>query len=142
MAAVTVSLDSPLSQAEVLQVITDFGPERTRRWPGVDEQHFRVHDQGPNWADVTEGNDATWERVRYTWDADAGTIAASTTESNIWAPGPGWTYRLSPSGTGTRVEVTLTRQGRNLKGKLVAALLPLLGRSVITKSFTGPLRLD
>ena len=134
-------LHSPLAPAEVLTVITDFGPSRAEVWPGVDDQHLKVHDSGDRWADVTEGNPATWERVRYTWSEDGTSITAVTTDSNVWAAGSRWDYALSPEGTGTQVDITLTRHGKNLKGRLIGALLPVVGRSVVTKSFSGPLQL-
>ena len=39
-----------------MMLITDFGPDRASRWANVDAAHFKVHDQGPEWAEVTEGN--------------------------------------------------------------------------------------
>ena len=133
-------LHSPLPPAEVLRVLTDFGPGRTDVWPGVDSEHLTVHDSGNRWADVTEGNPTTWERVRYTWSEDGTSITAVTTDSNVWAAGSRWDYTLTPDGSGTRVDIRLTRHGKNLKGRLIGALLPVLGPSVITKSFGGPLQ--
>ncbi|MET0692809.1 MAG: SRPBCC family protein [Propionibacteriaceae bacterium] len=140
MPTVHVSLSSPLPPADVLRIITDFGPGRSQAWPGVDDKHLKVHDTGPNWADVTEGNDTTWERERYDWDAAAGTISAVTSESNVWAVGSRWDYKLTPEGTGTKVDITLHRVGKGIKGKLIGAILPLAGKKVITGSFSGPLQ--
>jgi YD repeat-containing protein len=137
MPKVTAHLQSPLQPAEVLRILTDFGPERSKVWPGVDDEHLMVHEQGEGFADVTEGNDATWERERYTWTPDGKKVAAETTESNVWAVGSRWDYTLTPVDNGTLVTVTLTRFGKNLKGKLFAALLPILGRSVVTKSLSA-----
>jgi YD repeat-containing protein len=138
--SVQVELRSALSPAEVLKVLTDFGPSRAEVWPGVDEDHLAVHGQGPDWAEVTEGNKMTWERERYAWDAAAGSVSATTTDSNVWGSGSGWEYRLTPSGSGTRIEVTLTRRGKGVRGKLLAALLPLVGKSFLTRSLAGPLQ--
>ncbi|HYH10865.1 MAG TPA: hypothetical protein VD789_00825, partial [Thermomicrobiales bacterium] len=63
-----------LSPADVLALLTDFGPDRARNWPNINEAHFEVHDQGPDWAEVTEGTGVGWERERYEWDAAAGTV--------------------------------------------------------------------
>ena len=52
-------LQSPLPPAEVLRIITDFGPDRAAAWPGVDAEHLTQHDHGDLWADVTEGNATT-----------------------------------------------------------------------------------
>ena len=139
MPTVKTSIQSPLPPAEVLRILTDFGPARSQAWPGVDDEHLQVHGQGDGWADVTEGNPTTWERERYTWDAAAGTVTATTTDSNVWAAGSRWDYALTPDGPGTLVTVTLTRHGRNLKGRLIGALLPVVGGSVVRKSLSAAL---
>jgi hypothetical protein len=137
---VSASVSSPLPPAEVLRILTDFGPARSQAWPGVDEEHLQLHGSGPDWADVTEGNSTTWERERYSWDAAAGTVAAVTTDSNVWGPGSRWDYRLTPQDGGTRVDVTLTRRGKGVKGKLIGALLPLAGKKLITGSLAQALQ--
>jgi hypothetical protein len=134
-----VSVASPLSPQEALQRLTDFSPARAEAWTGVDDDSLVVHDTGDGWAEVTEGNKLGWERERYTWDAAAGTVSAVTLNSNIWAPGSGWNYTIMPEGTGSRVEVTAVRKGSGIKGKLVGALLSLVGKRLITSSTTAAL---
>jgi hypothetical protein len=136
---VHVSVTSPLLPQEALQRLTDFSPARADAWPGVDDDNLIVHDKGEGWAEVTEGNKLGWERERYTWDATAGTISAVTLNSNIWGPGSGWNYTIMPEGTGSRVEVTAVRKGYGVKGKLVAALLSLIGKRLITSSTAAAL---
>lgn len=133
MPTVRTQVTSTRPPADVLRILTDFGPNRAKAWAGVNEQHLKVHDQGDNWADVTEGNGIGWERERYTWDAAAGTVSAVTSDSNLWGPGSRWDYRLIPDNGGTKVDVTLQRKGKGkgIKGKLVGALLPLVGKRVI-----------
>ncbi len=139
MPVLHVSVTSPLPPQAVLQRLTDFGPARAANWAGVDHHNFIVHDKGDGWAEVTEGNKLRWERERYTWDASAGTVSAVTVTSNIWAPGSGWNYTIMPEGTGSRVEVTAVRKGYGVKGKLVGALLSLVGKREITSSTTAAL---
>ena len=140
MPTTSFTVHTRLSPADVLALFTDFGPGRAERWPNVDASHFEVHDQGPGWAEVTEGNAMGWERERYAWDADAGTVQIDTLDSNLWAVGSGWRYELTPIGGGTDVHVTLTRVPRGLKGRLVGALIPVLGARVIGKQFGSLLR--
>ena len=83
----TTSVSTSLPPAEVMSVLTDFGPERVDRWASIDAEHFEVHGSGPGWADVNRGDKLGWERTRYTWDADAGTVGVETLESNLWGPG-------------------------------------------------------
>jgi hypothetical protein len=142
MTSTKFTVHTTLSPAEVLTVLTDFGPERAKRWPNLDEAHFKVHDVGPDWAEVTEGNGAGWERERYSWDAAAGTVAIDTLDSNLWGPGSGWRYQLTAAGDGTDVHVSLVRKPKSLMGWVVGSLIPVAGgfalgrqlRSVFQKS--------
>jgi hypothetical protein len=127
-----VSVSSSLSPQETLGRLTDFSTARAEAWAGVDEDNLIVHGKGEGWAEVTEGNKFAWERERYTWDASAGTVSAATLNSNIWAPGSGWNYTIMPDGAGSRVEVTAVRKGHGIRGKLVGAVLSLIGKRLIT----------
>ena len=140
MATTTFTVHTTLPPRELLAVITDFGPERSRWWPNVDEAHFQVHGQGPGWAEVTEGTGMGWERERYSWDAAAGTVTIDTLESNLWAPGSSWRYELLPAGGGTDLRVSLKRLPTSFNGRIVAALIPVVGRRVLAKQFETVLR--
>lgn len=129
-----------LSPSEVMELLTDFGPERARRWPNIDDGHFQVHDQGPDWAEVTEGNAVGWERERYSWDAAAGIVTIDTLDSNLWGPTSGWRYVLTPEAGGTDVEVTLTRVARSFRGMLIGALIPVAGARTLGSQFRSVLR--
>jgi len=123
---------TPLPPDKVLGVLTDFSDRRPVIWPNIDQGHFRVHDQGPNWADVTEGNVLAWERNRYEWNAAAGEVIVTAVESDSWAPGSQWRYRLQPSAAGgTQVDVTAVRTGRGLRGRLLGSLLGVFGVRVL-----------
>ena len=134
------TVHTTLSPSEAMTLITDFGPDRARRWPNVDESRFTLHDQGPEWAEVTEGNAMGWERERYSWDASAGTVEIDTLDSNLWGPGSGWRYQVGPADGGTDVLVTLTRVGKGFRGKLVGALIPIAGARTLGKQFQAVLR--
>ncbi|MGC4109717.1 MAG: hypothetical protein QM747_04690 [Nocardioides sp.] len=134
------TVHTTLAPADVMTMFTDFGPDRAKRWPNVDEKTFAVHEQGPDWAEVTEGNSMGWERERYSWDAAAGTVSIETLDSNLWAKGSGWRYRLTPADGGTDVLVELTRVGKGVRGKLVGSLIPVAGPRVLAKQFATVLR--
>jgi hypothetical protein len=140
MSTTHFTVHTSMSPSEVLDLFTDFGPDRASRWPNVDEAHFQVHDQGPDWAEVTEGTKMGWERERYSWDAEAGTVSIETLDSNLWGPGSGWRYELTAAGGGTDVRVTLTRHGKSLQGKLVGALIPVAGSWALGRQFQSVLR--
>ena len=129
-----------LSPSEVMTLLTDFGPDRPARWPNIDEAHYAVHDQGEHWAEVTEGTAMGWERERYSWDPTASTVTVDTLESNLWAPGSRWHYELTPASAGTDVQVTLTRVPKSVKGRLIGALIPIVGARTLGKQFGSVLR--
>ena len=139
MPVLHVSVTSPLSPQQALQRLTDFSPTRAETWAGVDDDSLTVHGAGEGWAEVTEGNRFAWERERYTWDAAAGTVSVVTLNSNIWAQGSGWNYTIMPDGAGSGVEVTAVRKGYGIMGKLVGAVLSLIGKRRITSSTTAAL---
>jgi hypothetical protein len=128
-------LQSPLPPEAVLAALTDFGPRRSEIWPNVDSAHFKVHRHGPGWAEVTEGNSVAggvWERERYEWDPAAKTVTIETLDSNTWGPGSRWDYRLAPSSDGgTTVDVTVVRNGKGLKGRVIGAALSIAGAAML-----------
>ena len=140
MASTKFTVHTSLSPTEVMAVITDFGPDRARWWPNIDDAHFTVHAQGPGWAEVTEGTGMGWERERYSWDEAAGVVTIETLDSNLWGPGSGWRYELVPSAQGTDLRVSLTRRPNSFQGRLVAALIPIVGPRALGKQFQSVLR--
>ena len=134
------TVHTTLSPSEVMALITDFGPDRANRWPNVDDAHFRVHEQGPDWAEVTEGNAMGWERERYSWDVTAGTVAIDTLDSNLWGSGSGWRYKVTPADGGTDLQVTLTREPKSFRGRLIGALIPIAGSRTLGRQFQSVLR--
>ena len=134
------TVHTSLSPSAVLGLLTDFGPDRPEKWPNIDEAHFTVHELGATSADVTEGTAMGWERSHYAWDSAAGTVTVDTVESNLWGPGSGWLYELTPADGGTDVHVTLTRVGNSLKGRLIGALIPIFGASALGKQLKSVLR--
>jgi hypothetical protein len=135
MAQVHFRLRTTLAPAEVLAALIDFGPRRAKVWPNIDEQHFKVHDQGLGWAEVTEGSSVAggvWEREKYSWDTTKGTVSVETLDSNTWGPGSRWDYQVTPaSAGGSDVDVTVKRLGKGLKGRLIELGLVAAGAGML-----------
>ena len=74
MPTIRFQVFTDLPPDRVLQALIDFSDQRPIVWPKIDRSHFRVHGQGPDWAEVTEGNALAWERNRYEWNAAAGEV--------------------------------------------------------------------
>ena len=132
MPTIRFQVVTDLPPDRVLNALIDFSDQRPIVWPNIDHAHFRVHGQGPDWADVTEGNALAWERNHYQWNAAAGEVTVTAMESDTWAPGSQWRYRLlsMPSG-GTEVQVTVVRTGRGPRGMLLGALIGGFGRRIL-----------
>ncbi|MBQ7804094.1 hypothetical protein [Rhodococcus sp. (in: high G+C Gram-positive bacteria)] len=121
---------------QVLAGLTDFGPGREEIFGRSADSYLKVHQQGPHDADVTEGSSGIWERLHYDW-TDPYRVVMTTTDSNLWGGASSHTYTLTRQPTGlTDVDAVVVRDGKNLKGKLLASVLGLVGTQVLGKSFT------
>ena len=117
--------------------LTDFGPGRQELFANSADSSLQVHEQGPGHADVTEGSAGIWERLTYDW-SDPNRIVLTTTDSNVFGGRSGHTYTLTRRTDGTtEVDVVVVREGRNLRGRLLSALLGSVGRGLLEKRFKG-----
>jgi hypothetical protein len=140
MPSTQFTVHTTLTPSEVITVLTDFGPDRASRWPNIDEAHFKVHEVGADYAEVTEGTSAGWERELYSWDAAAGIVTIETLDSNLWGPGSGWHYQLTPADGGTDVQVRLTRVPKSIMGRVLGLLIPLVGGQTLGKQLRSVFR--
>lgn len=108
--------------------LTDFGPGRAKLFANSADAYLRVHHQGPHEADVTEGSRGIWERLHYDW-SDPNHVKLTTTDSNMFGGASGYTYTLrrQPNGT-TEVDLVVVREGKNLKGRVLAGVLGTIGK--------------
>lgn len=143
MTTITATERTTATPAQFLDALTDFGPHRSEIWTNSKPEFLVVHDRGDTWADVTEGSKAggaVWERLRYDW-SNPTDIVLTTTDSNTWGRGSGHHYTLTQNTDGsTSVHAVIVRNGINLKGRLIGALLAPLGRSFISKNLRATLR--
>jgi hypothetical protein len=115
--------------------LTDFGPGRSKVFTNSADSYLQVHRQGPHDADVTEGGGGTWERLYYNW-SDPNIVRIKTTDSNVFGGASGYTYTLTPQPNGTTdVDVVIVREGKNLKGRVLAGVLGTVGKNVLRKAF-------
>jgi hypothetical protein len=115
--------------------LTDFGPGRSKLFGNSADGYLKVHDQGPQHADVTEGSSGIWERLHYDW-SDPNRVILTTTDSNLWGGNSGHTYTFTrqPDGT-TDVDVVVVREGKNIKGRVLAIVVGTIGKRVLGKAF-------
>ena len=136
MPTITLTQQTTATPEEFVAGLTDFGPGRADLFPNSADADLRVHDRGDTFADVTEGSGGIWERLHYDW-SDPNRVVMTTTDSNLWGGASSHTYTLTRQPTGlTDVDAVVVRDGKNLKGKLLASVLGLVGTQVLGKSFT------
>jgi hypothetical protein len=132
--------DNNLNTRAVRRRLTDFGPGRSKLFGNSADAYLKVHSLGDTEADVTEGSGGIWERLRYDW-SDLNHVVLTTTDSNLWGGASGHTYifKRNPNGT-TDIEVTVVREGKNFKGRLLGLVLRTIGRSVLEKAFVNSVK--
>ena len=117
---------TPLPPELVLEAARDFSERRSDLWHDVHAEHFALHRAGDGFAEVTEGNPSPigpfWERLRYHW-SEPGSIKGVVIDSNIFKPGSTWEIAARPADGGSRVTVTMVREFKGLKGRLVGPIM-------------------
>ncbi len=113
------------------QASTDFGPGRSKLFANSADGYLKVHERGPNQADVTEGSRGIWERLHYDW-SDSNRVVAKTTDSNAWGGKSGHVYTLERRSDGrTAVGLVNVREGKNDKGRALGLLLGTVGKRTL-----------
>lgn len=140
MSTIHFKLTTTATPEQFIAGLTDFDTGREKIFGNSTDQYLKVHKQGTNYADVTEGSGGIWERLSYNW-SDPTHIVLTTTDSNLWGGRSGHTYNLTrqPNGT-TDIDVEIVRDGKNLKGKLLGGFIGTFGKGVLEKAFTKSLR--
>jgi len=120
--------------------LTDFGPGRSKLFANSHDDYLKVHDQGPGYADVTEGSGGVWERLHYNW-SDPNHVVLTTTDSNLWGGDSGHTYTFKRRADGrTDIDVVIVREGKNFKGRMLALVFKFFGKRVLGKPFGDTVR--
>ena len=128
-------LTTTLLPEQFIAGLTDFRPGRSKLFNNSADEYLKVHHLGHSQADVTEGSIGIWERLYYDW-SDPNQVVLTTTDSNVWESGSGYTYtfKRQPSGS-TGIHVVLVREAKNFKGWMLGLVLRTIGRSVLEKGF-------
>jgi hypothetical protein len=140
MATIHMRQTTTATPEQFIAALTDFGPGRSKVFGRSADGYLKVHDQGPTWADVTEGSGGVWERLHYDW-SDPLRVVMTTTDSNTWGGASGHTYTFTRQPDGTTVlDAVVVREGKNFKGRMVGALLAVVGKRVLGKELAKTAR--
>ena len=125
---------------QFVEALTDFGPGRSALFANSAGDYLKVHERGRDDADVTEGSHGVWERLHYDW-SNPEHIVLDTTDSNVWGGRSGHTYTLTRQPDGlTDIDVVIRREGKNLKGRLLAGFLGGAGARAVMAAFDDTVR--
>ena len=135
MSTIEMHATTVLTPEQYTAGLTDFGPGRSKIFGNSADSDLKVHDQGPGFADVTEGSGGVWERLRYDW-SDPEHVVAKTIDSNTWGGRSGHTYTFTRNSNGTTdIDYVVVREGKNLKGRFLGIVLGSVGKSRLVKAF-------
>lgn len=140
MATIHLHETTTATPEQFLAALTDFGPGRSKLFSATSDAFLKVHEQGPTFADVTEGNKSAWERLRYDW-SDPHRVVMKTVDSNLWGGASGHTYTITRNPAGmTAVDVVVVREGKNAKGRAAGLLLGTVGTGVLAKALANTVK--
>jgi hypothetical protein len=140
MPTIHLHQETTLTPEQFIAGLTDFGPGRAELFGNSTDSYLKVHDRGTHHADVTEGSKGVWETLHYDW-SDPHHVVLTTTDSNAWGGNSGFTYHLKQNPGGTMgVDVVVVREGKNLRGKAVGALLSLAGKRLLSKQLQNTVK--
>jgi hypothetical protein len=140
MSTIRLHQTTTLTPEQYVTGLTDFGPGRSKLFGNSADDYLKVHQRSRTQADVTEGSGGVWESLHYDW-SDPNNVVLTTTDSNVWGGLSGHTYNFTrqPDGT-TDIDVVVVREGKNLKGYLLAFVLGTIGKGVLEKAFVNSVK--
>ncbi|OLB79369.1 MAG: hypothetical protein AUI14_10445 [Actinobacteria bacterium 13_2_20CM_2_71_6] len=143
MGNVRVTATGKFPPERFVAALTDFSGQREKVFGNSAGSYLQVHEQGPDWAEVTEGSQAgggIWQRYRYDWSTP-GEVRLDVLDSNAFGKGSYWRYRVTPDGTGgSAIDLFIHRQPNSLKGRFVDVALLLLGKRIFGKDLRDTVR--
>ena len=140
MSTIHLHRTTALTPEQYIAGLTDFGPGRAKLFGNSADEYLKVHSQSGSLADVTEGSGGIWERLHYDW-SDVERVVLTTTDSNAWGGASGHTYTFTrnPDGT-TDIDYVVVREGKNLKGRILALVFRTVGKSKLETAFANSVK--
>jgi hypothetical protein len=123
---------------QVVELLTDFSPNRLNSWPALSAKAFHVYMVGDRTADAREGQDfpKIWSTWHYDWSTP-GKVVLTVTESDAIAPGSHVSFEAKPnSNRGSDVHAVWDQTAKNTTGRVAVYMMRFIGRSLLTRYYT------
>jgi hypothetical protein len=114
---------------QVVELMTDFSPNRPHRWPASSVKAFEVYHLGDTEADIREGQDfpKLWAKWHYDWSTP-GSVTLTVVESDAMEPGSFMTLTATPRvGGGSAVHAVWDHTSKSFRGLAGVAMMRLIG---------------
>jgi hypothetical protein len=114
---------------QVIELMTDFSPNRVHRWPASSAKALEVYHVGETEADIREGQDfpKVWARWHYDWSTP-GTVTLTVTESDTLQPGGYMRLTATPRhGGGSAVHGQWEQTSKSLTSVLGLTMMRFIG---------------
>jgi hypothetical protein len=122
---------------QVTELMTDFSPNRPRRWPASSEKAFEVYHLGETEADIREGQDfpKLWAKWHYDWSTP-GTVTLTVVESDALAAGSFMTLTATPTAQGgSSVHAVWEQTSKNLIALVGVTMMRFIGPRVLSSYY-------
>jgi len=114
---------------QVIELMTDFSPNRPHRWPASSAKAFQVYRVGDTDADIREGQDfpKLWADWHYDWSAP-NSVTLTIVESEAMARGGFMTLTATPCAEGGSAGHGIWEQtSKNLRGVIAVTMMRFVG---------------
>ena len=114
---------------QVIELMTDFSPNRPHRWPASSVKAFEVYRVGETNADIREGQDfpKLWATWHYDWSVP-GAVTLTVVESDALATGSNMTLTAtSAEGGGSSVHGVWEQTSKNVIAMVGVTLMRFVG---------------
>ena len=114
---------------QVIELMTDFSPNRPHRRPASWVKAFEVYHVGETEAEIREGQDfpRLWAKWHHDW-SEPNSVTLTVVESDAQAPGSFMTLTAAPGAEGgSSVHGAWEQTSTNLTGLIGVATMPFIG---------------
>jgi hypothetical protein len=122
---------------QVIELMTDFSPNRPHRWPASSVEAFEVYHLGETDADIREGQDfpKLWATWHYDWSTP-GSVTLTVTESDAMTPGGYMTLTAGPRVEGgSAVHGEWDQTSKSLRGLIAVTTMRFVGRRFLSSYY-------